>query len=148
MQLAAPRLCFDTNALIYLLDRVTPYHAWLDQLFLSIYSGERIALFSVVSEAEILVGPIRQGRHDKLDRINAFFAHRFVTLMEVSREIAHSAARIRAELNLKLPDSIIVATAIAAECDALVGNDGRCAGRVKAIPYIYLEDAIANGRVL
>ena len=43
---------------------------------------------------------------------------------------------------LALADAIIVATAVVEECDALVGNDARCAKRVTQIPYIYLDDAV------
>ncbi len=139
-------MCFDTNALIYLVDRVSPYYEWLDPLFLSVQSGELEALFSVITEAEVRVGPLREGLDEKLDRLSAFFGHSSIRVIETNREIARSAAEVRAETNLALPDAIIVATAIAAECDALVGNDRNCARRVKAIPYVYLDEAISSGR--
>jgi len=67
-------------------------------------------------------------------------------VIEASREIAWVAAEVRAETSLALPDAIIVATAIVTECDALIGNDHDCARRVKAIPYVYLDEAVTSGR--
>jgi len=143
---AVPPLCFDTNALIFLVDRVSPYYEWLNPLFLSIQSGERDALFSVITEAEVRVRPLREGLDEKLDRLAAFFAGSSVRVIEASREIAWVAAEVRAETSLALPDAIIVATAIVTECDALIGNDHDCARRVKAIPYVYLDEAVTSGR--
>jgi predicted nucleic acid-binding protein len=68
-----------------------------------------------------------------------------MTVVHADREIGRAAGHIRADTNLKLPDSLIVATAIVTGCDALVGNDERCAKRVKDIPYIYLDDAVGRG---
>jgi len=144
----AQRLCFDTNALIYLLEGVRPYHAWVDRLFSDMEQMGRQVVLSVVTEAELLVRPLRENDLGKIARIQVTTDAPNVSVVATSRQIAREAAAIRADIDIKLPDAIIVATAIATDCDALVGNDSRCAGRVKAIPYIYLEDAIANGRVV
>ena len=138
----ARRLCFDTNALIYLLDRVKPYCDWLDPLFASVAFGEVGAVFSVVTEAEVRVKPLRDRRDEEIDRIAALLAHRNVDVVIADRDIARAASTIRADHNLGLPDSLIVATAIVSGCDALIGNDKRCASRVTEIPYIYLEEAV------
>jgi predicted nucleic acid-binding protein len=143
---AAARLCFDTNALIYLLYRVSPYYEWLAPLFEGIKSGEKGADVSVVTEAEMLVRPLRGGDVTELDRIDAFFSYRSVHLWDVNRDIARASASVRAKTRLKLPDALIVATAIVSGSAALVGNDEMCARRVTEIPYIYLEEAV--GRAL
>ena len=43
--------------------------------------------------------------------------------MELTADIAETAARLRAKLNLKLPDAIQVASALAVNADALVTHD-------------------------
>lgn len=98
--------------------------------------------------ARLGAGVITLRPRQKLDRLAAFFAHQSVVVVEASPEIARTAAHVRAETDLRLPDAFIVATAVVSECDALVGNDRDCARRVKAIPYVYLEDVIAGGRSL
>jgi predicted nucleic acid-binding protein len=136
------RLAFDTNALVYLLQGVSPYAPWLDRLFASVEAGEREAVVSVVVEAELLVKPIRDHDTPMLQRIAALLAHRQTRVIPADRDVARSAARIRADLRLGIPDAFVVATAVATGCDALVGNDARCAKRVTQIPYIYLDDAV------
>ena len=86
------------------------------------------------------MGPLRNHRGEELDRISTLLSHRNVRVINASREIARAASVIRADLNLDLPDAIIVATAIISGCDALIGNDKTCARRVTEIPYIYLDD--------
>jgi predicted nucleic acid-binding protein len=92
-------------------------------------------------EAELLVHPLRHGSEDALDRVSTFLADKSVRLIHVDRPLAREAAVIRAKHNLTLVDSVIVATAVVSGCDALIGNDKRCASRVTEIPYIYLEEA-------
>lgn len=45
--------------------------------------------------------------------------------MPVDRSILVAAARLRAQLTLRLPDAIHVATALAADCELFVSNDRR-----------------------
>jgi predicted nucleic acid-binding protein len=138
----AKRLAFDTNAIIYLVEQVEPYSRWLRSLFASVESRDRSAVVSVVTEAEALVKPLRSRDRSSVDRMRFFFAGAGVEVVDTSRVIAVEAARLRADLEIDLLDAIIVATALVEGCDALVGNDARCAKRVTQIPYIYLDDAV------
>src|SRR2546425_5494865 len=138
-------VCVDTNSLIYLHDAIDPYFPFMNRLFASIEAGDRKAIVSVVTETELLVLPLRVGDRAKQDKIAATLAHTNLHVMSADREVAREAARIRAALNLKLPDAIIVATAVVARCDALVGNDRTCAQRVREIPYLYLDDIVRTG---
>lgn len=137
-------VCFDTNALIYLQNAVEPYFPFMDAFFVSIKAGERRGVVSVVTETELLVGPIRAGDPISLNKVSTTLSHRNVRIVVVDREVAREAARIRAAHDLKLPDAIIVATAVVSGCDALVGNDRTCARRVTEIPYVYLEEAVGR----
>ena len=89
-----------------------------------------------------MVHPIRYGNRAGLDLAQAFVEHGSVSTVVVDRYLANYAASIRARHNLTLVDSVIVATAAASGCDALIGNDKRCAERVTEIPYIYLDEAV------
>jgi predicted nucleic acid-binding protein len=53
-------------------------------------------------------------------------------VINLTADLAESAARFRAALKLKLPDAIQVASAIAVNADALVTHD-RDFSRVKAL---------------
>lgn len=81
--------------------------------------------------------PVRRGRQGELSQIRALFEE--IRVVELDRAIARTAATIRAERRLALPDAAIVATALHTDCDVIVGNDERCAQRVQEIPYVLLD---------
>lgn len=140
----AGRICFDSNALIYLLDRVQPYFPWLLLLFESVAGGERVAVVSVISEMEVMVKPLRDEDFDGLNRLDDALAHPSVVVVALDRGIARRAAAIRAALDLSVPDAVVAATALEAGCDLIVGNDKQFAQRMREIPYIYLDDVVSR----
>lgn len=106
----------------------------------SVQDGEREAVLSVISELELLVRPLREGDRAELERIQQLYhGSEHVTTYPVDEAIAQRAADLRARYRLKLADALIVATAIEAGCDGLIGNDELCARRVQEIPYLRLD---------
>lgn len=97
-------------------------------------------MISVVTEVELLIRPTRSGDKDEVERVGALIEGAGMSVIEMDREIAQLSARIRALDRLDLPDAVIVATAMYAECDVIVGNDERCAKRVRDIPYVFLDE--------
>ena len=92
----------------------------------------------------MLVKPLREGDARQVDLIDALFqGPEHVEVHPVDRKVAHRAARLRAHLGLRLDDAFIVATAVEAGCDTLVGNDALCARRVADIPYVYLDEVLS-----
>jgi predicted nucleic acid-binding protein len=92
----------------------------------------------------MLVKPLRDGDVFQAELIDALFqGPEHVEVVPVDRKVAYRAARLRAELGLRLDDAFIVATALEASCDALVGNDALCARRVAEVPYVYLDEALS-----
>lgn len=138
----ARSLALDTNALIYYLDHREPYRTWLRPIFLDMERGLCEFVLSVIVYAEMRVKPLRERDERVLEMIEALVDTESTRLIPVSLEVSARASEVRAELDLELPDAIIVATAIVSGCDALIGNDKRCAARVSEIPYIYLEEAV------
>lgn len=82
--------------------------------------GVRLAV-TTTAIAEVLTGAFKRGDEP--------LARRYRTVLESWRVVAFSvdlaeeAARLRAALNLKLPDAIQVASALAINADALVTHD-------------------------
>jgi predicted nucleic acid-binding protein len=92
----------------------------------------------------MLVKPLREGDALQVELIDALFqGPERVEVHPVDREVAARAAYLRAHLGLRLDDAFIVATAVEAGCDALVGNDALCARRVADIPYVYLDEVLS-----
>lgn len=96
----------------------------------------------MVTEAELLVKPIREADTAQIARIDDLFTQTNLSVVPVDSTIARTSAAIRARTGLFLPDAIVVATAIESGCDAIVGNDSMCAERVKEIPYLYLDHLV------
>ncbi|MDD4562742.1 MAG: PIN domain-containing protein, partial [Syntrophomonadaceae bacterium] len=137
-------LMLDTNTIIYFLDGVSDFADLLAPLFEMIELGQIKANVSVISEAELLVKPYRDNIQDALEVIK-FFLDEFPNLkvISVSREIADQAAKIRADLGIKLPDAIILATALQNQCDLLLGNDlSLMRIATKYLPTVLLNDYI------
>ncbi len=107
--------------------------------------GRREGVLSVVTEIELLVRPLRDGTREDVERVRALLDAPGISVVALDREIAQAAAGVRAKSGLRLPDAAIVATAIYTECDAIVGNDARCARRVTEIPYLMLDDLVGTG---
>ena len=121
---AHTNLMLDTNTIIYFLDGVPEFVELLTPLFEMIEMGRLKASVSVISEAELLVKPFRTGITATVEAV-MLFLDEFPNLkvIPVSREISRQAAKIRADLDMGLPDAIILATALNTQSDFLLGND-------------------------
>jgi len=92
---------------------------------------------------ELLVKPLREQDDWERERVNAVCGGFNVRVLDLDRyRIAPMATDLRADHGLSLTDATIVATALHANCDVLIGNDERCARRVREIPYVYLDDLV------
>ena len=77
--------------------------------------------FAVTTIAEVLTGPLNAGAEALAKRYRA--ALESWQVVDLTADIAESAARLRASLKLKLPDAVQAASAIAINADALVTHD-------------------------
>ncbi len=119
----AHRISLDTNVLIAAADpsdRRQPCAVWLLD---EIEAGRFDCAISSVAAAEILVGALRAGVEKGLAAQGFLSRYPNMTIEPVTFEIAVDAAQVRALTRLRLPDSIIIATAIARGADALVHGD-------------------------
>lgn len=137
------RLALDTNLLIYALNGVMPYQELARHLFALMERGLVMAIASTVVEAEVLVKPLRDRDMLALDRVVLFFRESpNLLIRDFDRSVARRAAQIRATSHLRLPDAMIVATALEERCDAIVGNDAAMAQQVRELPYLYMENYV------
>jgi predicted nucleic acid-binding protein len=138
------RIAFDTNALIYLLEGQEPHVGRVAEALWRVERGLAVGVVSTIVEMEVLVRPIRDQRFDVVERVDMLFRNvRTLLIREVDRTVARLAAGLRARTNLKTPDALIAATAVAEGCDAIIGNDQDFAVRVQQdIPYLRLDDYV------
>lgn len=135
------RVALDTNAVIYYLGAVEPYVMRMVELFTRAEAGELTLVLPVIVEAELLVGPLRSGDASAVATISTFLdGFPNLTIVPIDRRAAQLASRLRARHGLGMADALVAAVAVEAGCDAIVGNDHRCAQRLSEIPYILLAD--------
>jgi predicted nucleic acid-binding protein len=98
---------FDSDVLIGFLNADDAHHEQaVDEVRASLAPGTR-RLLCAVNYAEILIGPLRAGREE---RVKQMLAHFTIDTVHVDGELAERAAAVRARTGLKLPDAFALAT--------------------------------------
>ena len=137
------RVCLDTNAVIYFLDRTEPYFDLVAHVFERAEAGHLEIVLSALVETELLVGPLRDGNPAAVEAVRLLLDHfPGVSVHPIDRSVARAAAQLRAAHGLATPDALIVGTAVVAGAEAIIGNDRRCAARLAAPPYLVLSDYV------
>jgi predicted nucleic acid-binding protein len=109
------KIALDTNVLIYFLEGIEPQASKVEKILNVIMKGQNEGIISTITIAEVLTGFYLAG-----DTIKAAKAKRFLTdwalngfkIVPVTFEIADLAASLRAKNGGRLPNALIVATAI------------------------------------
>ena len=114
-------LLVDSAPIIYTLEGNAKFASRFALLFQRHAAGEIVLAVTTVTIAEVLAGPLRMGEEALAKRYRAVLEAWQV--VELTCDIAESAARLRGKYGLKLPDAIQVASALAINADALVTHD-------------------------
>jgi Predicted nucleic acid-binding protein, contains PIN domain len=141
---AYQNIMLDTNAIIYFLDGTPNLIDLMLALFELVEQGRLKVTLSVINEAELLVKPYRENNIAAIEALN-FFLEEFPNLKInlLNREISRQAAKIRAESGLRLPDAMILATAINNHCDLFLGNDTELMQKASSyLPTIILSQYV------
>ncbi len=123
----------DSAPIIYVLEGNPKLAPRFRPLFDRHAKGEIAFAVSTITIAEVLAGPLNAGSEALVKRYRAVLESWQV--VELSADIAESAARLRASLKMKLPDAVQAASAIAINADALVTHD-RDFSRVTALKVV------------
>jgi predicted nucleic acid-binding protein len=131
----AHRILLDTSALIAYHSTSEPTHPLARHLMGRIEedADPLRGYFSVVSAAELLVRPYRQGAPE-LTLMHTFLASfPNLTLLPVDLAVATQAATLRAVTGVRMPDAMILASALLSGCEAIVSNDGEWKRRMEPL---------------
>ncbi len=120
----------DSAPIIYVLESRPKLAERFAPLLIRQERGEVTTAVSTVTIAEVLTGPFAAGEEALARRYRAILESWQV--VDFTSEIAESAARLRAQYRLRLPDAIQLASALAINADALVTHD-RDFGKVRGI---------------
>lgn len=96
-------------------------------------TGRNPTTLSAVTVAELLVRPFQRSAA-AVATAEGFLLHfGDLRLIDTTYVVAREAARIRAATDLPMPDSLIVASAVVAEIDAVVTNDHAWTSRLAPV---------------
>lgn len=100
------------------------HHAAAQALAASLRSGHRLAM-AASALAVCLVGPSRRGER-AIATISDLLERLPIDIVDLDADTARRAAALRAKhASLRLPDALVLATALANSADELVTADGR-----------------------
>jgi predicted nucleic acid-binding protein len=120
------KVYLDTNVFIYAVEAVAEYMAAVEALFGLIDDGAVSAVTSELTLAEALAKPLEVGRCDIAQVYEAMLTpSTWLAVLPIERSILIEAAKLQAQLKLRIPDAIHVATAIATGCPTVLSNDRR-----------------------
>ena len=126
-------LLIDSPPIIYFLEGHARWAARFEGIFEAHRSNAVRFAVTTVTIAEVLTGPLQAGEEALARRYRGILESWQV--LDLTADIAESAARLRATLRLKLPDAVQAASALAINADALVTHD-RDFSRVRSLRVI------------
>lgn len=135
----------DTNVLIYHLEGLSRYLDLTARLISALAEAETRAIVSTVTLAEVLAGPYRSGDPSAVDAARAFVEDLPNTVLaDVTPPIADRAAWLRPQ-GFRMPDALIMATAIVHSAGAVVTNDPGLGCDHPDLPIVLLLDDFVAG---
>lgn len=117
----------DTAPFIYFIEKDfnnPQYHEKVKSFFKYGYDNDKEFVSSVITLEEYFVFPYRNKAYALIDMFERLIATTDMEIVEINREIAKKAAKIRAEYKgFKAMDALQLATACLTGCDLFLTND-------------------------
>jgi len=131
----------DTPPFIYTVEKHKDFYPLLEPLWIASGSGQIEVVSSALSLLETLVGPLKQNDPALAAMYEQTLTASDIRLVSITEDLLRQAARIRAQANLKTPDAIHAATALAAACVQFITNDPAFR-RVTGLNVVVLSELI------
>ena len=114
------RVYLDTAPVIYLVEHVEPYLAYL---ITRLGESGLIQVCGELTRLETRVKPIRLNDIALLMAFDDYFSEIIEDVVPLTRAIVDYATELRARYNFRTPDALQLASAIGGECDYFLTND-------------------------
>ena len=134
------RTYLDANLYIYAFECIETHRKPMAELLAAIDRQQATVIASELLFTEILPRPVREGRHELVERyLDLFRGTSPIRLVPVDRSAILRSVHLRAEFGLRSMDALHLATALVHDCESFVTNDRRLA-RVDRVRVIVLDD--------
>ena len=119
-------VALDTAVFIYFIEENKSFLPIVKPVFETIHSGDLAAATSGLTLMEVLVMPYRVNNFALAERYESLLTRsRGLRFVDLNRPLLRGAARLRGAFNLKPPDALQVAAAMAVGCRVFLTNDRR-----------------------
>ena len=118
------RVCIDTNVFLNVLNRESVFYQDSKEVLNAVDLGTLEAVIPTLVIAEILTGFYTDNKDDKADQfLSTIVSNKNIEVVQLSIEIAASSAVVRAKTGMRLPDAMVMSTALHEKVDYMVTND-------------------------
>lgn len=119
------RVCIDTNVFLNVLNREREFYEESKEVLNAVDRGTLKTVIPTLVISEILTGFYMEKKDNEAGEfLSAVLTKDMVSVVQLSVDIAVSSAVIRARTGMRLPDSMVLATALHEKVDYMVTNDG------------------------
>jgi predicted nucleic acid-binding protein len=124
--LSGKRILVDSNIIIYLTDSIEPFAPAARLIFQMIEKGDVSAVFSIISIAEVMQGPLRRGLiQNAMDAKTYLLNFPNSTCQAITPQVIDEIGKDeRIEwAKLRTIDALIIASGLVSEVELMVSND-------------------------
>ncbi len=133
----------DTAPFIYYIETNPSYLSVVDPFFLAFIDEQFEIVTSTVTLTEVLTKPLKMQNFQLVQAYKEIFSNTpSFSVLSITNHIAEIAAEIRADYNLRTPDALQIATALAFKADTFLTNDKQLK-RVVEINVVTVDDVLA-----
>lgn len=119
------RVCIDTNVFLNVLNRESVFYHDSKEVLNAVDLGTLEAVIPTLVIAEILTGFYTDNKDDKGEQfLSTIISNKIIEVVQLSIEIATSSAVIRAKTGMRLPDAMVMSTALHKKVDYTETNNG------------------------
>jgi predicted nucleic acid-binding protein len=131
----------DTSIFIYFLENKERYGPLAQVTINGIEKGKWQGVTSTITLMEISVRPWQLGRESAAREYEALLVHfPNLSIVDIDRNVARTAAQLRAKYNVAPPDALQVAASLSFGAKAFLTNDKRLSRLQELIDVLVLDD--------
>lgn len=131
----------DTSVFVYFLEDNKNYAPLAQITLKGIENGKWQGVTSTITLMEITVRPWQLANESAAREYEAVLVHfPHLTIVDVDRDVARTAAQLRAKYKVSPPDALQVAASVSFGANAFLTNDKRLAKLEEVIDVIVMDD--------